>query len=103
MLIVGCASALRPNKTLVQAEPSLSPSTSPPRSTAEPVQQNQSPRLDGNTNTIAFGGRIGSPVVQADGTLLFDGDIFTVGVDGSNLRRLPSSGGAKGSSWRIRL
>jgi hypothetical protein len=102
MLIVGCANPApsvqaRPS---VQAKPSHSPSTSPPLSTAEPVQQNQSEGLDGNTNTIVFGGRIGSPVVQADGTLLFDGDIFTVGVDGSSLRRLTRSGGGKGTfSW----
>ena len=38
--------------------------------------------------------------MQADGTLLFDVDIYTVGVDGINLRRLTSSGGGKGSySW----
>jgi Tol biopolymer transport system component len=73
---------------------------SPPLPTAQPVQQNHSPRLDGASNTIAFGARMGSPVVQPDGQTLLDVDIFTVGVDGSNLRRLTTSGGGKNSfSW----
>jgi Tol biopolymer transport system component len=73
---------------------------SPLLTTAQPIQQNQSPGLDGSSNTIAFGGRVGAPVVQPNGTILFDGDIFTVGIDGSNLRRLTTSGGGKGSfSW----
>ena len=37
---------------------------------------------------------------QPNGTLLGDVDVFTVGVDGSNVRRLTSSGGGKASySW----
>jgi len=39
-------------------------------------------------------------VKQPNGTLLGDVDVFTVGVDGSNVRRLTSSGGGKASySW----
>lgn len=73
---------------------------SQPLPAAPPIQQNQSPGLDGSSNTIAFGARIGSPVTQPNGTILFDNDIFTVGVDDSNLRRLTTSGGGKASySW----
>jgi Tol biopolymer transport system component len=101
-LVVGCANlapSVRPSSS-VEAAPSLSPPASPRLATVQPVPENHSPGLDGRSNTIAFGGRIGSPVVQPDGTLLFDNDIFTVGVDGSNLRRLTSSGGGKASySW----
>jgi dipeptidyl aminopeptidase/acylaminoacyl peptidase len=101
MLVVGCANpapSVKPVPSASQA-PSVSPPTSAPP-TNQPVPQNQSPGLDGSANTIAFGRRIGSPVVQPNGTILFDGDLFTVGVDGSNLRRLTTSGGGKGSySW----
>jgi Tol biopolymer transport system component len=102
VLLVGCAHPAPSVEVApsVATTPFLSPSISPLLSRAQPVQQNRSPGLDGDSNTIAFGGRIGSPVVQPDGTLLFDGDIFTVGVDGRNLRRLTTSGGGKGSfSW----
>jgi Tol biopolymer transport system component len=96
MLVTGCTQ-LRPT---VETARSLAPAASPALTSAESVPQNHSPGLDGSSNTIAFGGRIGSPVVQPNGTLLFDGDIFTVGVDGTNLRRVTTSGGGKGSfSW----
>ena len=82
-LLAGCGdpapSAQAPPSTA--AASSVSPSTSP-RSTVELVPQNQSPALDGTSNTIAFSGRIDSAT---------DGDIYTIGVDGSNLRRLTSS------------
>lgn len=94
ILLVGCAQPAPSVKTapFLEASPSL------PLRTAQPIQQNQSPGLDGSANTIAFGAQTGSPVTQPDGTILVDGDIFTVGVDGSNLRRLTSSGGGKASS-----
>lgn len=101
-LFVGCAQPAPSVETSpsVAAGPSFSPPSSPPAPTAQPVSQNQSPGLDGSANTIAFGARIGSPVVQPDGTILFDNDIFTVGVDGTNLRQVTSSGGGKASySW----
>ncbi len=85
--------------------PSAVPTQSASSSTAasqavQPVSQNRSPGLDGRANTIAFGARVGPPITQANGTILFDNDIFTVGVDGSNLRRFTSSGGGKASySW----
>jgi Tol biopolymer transport system component len=100
-LLMSCANPAPSVHPVLSASPapSVSPSMSPPPTT-QPVPQNQSRGLDGVSNTIAFGGRIGSPVVQPNGTLLFDNDIFTVGVDGSNLRRLTSSGGGKASySW----
>lgn len=76
------------------------PSASPALSATQPVPQNQSPTLDGSSNTIAFGGRVGPLVKQPNGTLLNDVDIFTAGVDGNNLRRLTTSGGGKASySW----
>jgi Tol biopolymer transport system component len=100
-LVVGCAHpapSLSPAPS-VSPGPSLSPSTSA-LPTNQQAPENQSPGLDGNANAIAFGARIGSPKVQPNGTLLFDGDLFTVGVEGSNLRRLTTSGGGKGSpSW----
>ena len=96
IVLVASCSTVVPS---VSPAPSVSPPTSRPPTT-QPVPQNQSPGLDGSANTIAFGARIGSPVVQPNGTILFDGDLFTVGVDGSNLRRLTSSGGGKASlSW----
>jgi Tol biopolymer transport system component len=102
MLLVGCAQPAPWLETSpsVTTAPSFSSSASPLETAVQPVPQNQSPGLDGSANTIAFGARIGSPVVQPDGTVLFDNDIFAVGVDGTNLRRLTSSGGGKASySW----
>jgi Tol biopolymer transport system component len=103
MLVAGCAQHPVPtveSGPSIGTAPSLAPSMSPLLATAEPIQQNQSPGLDGSSNTIAFGARIGSPMEQPNGTILFNNDIFTVGVDGSNLRRLTTSGGGKASySW----
>jgi Tol biopolymer transport system component len=65
----------------VSQAPSVSPSAIR-LPTDQPVPQNHSPGLDGSANTIAFSGRIDSPA---------DGDIYTIGVDGSHLRRLTSS------------
>jgi TolB protein len=73
-------------------QPSIQPASSLPAASFSsttgsipaviPVPQNASPGLDGSSNTIAFSGRIDSPS---------DGDIYTVRVDGSSLRRLTSS------------
>lgn len=83
LLMMGCANG----EPSIRAAPSpsaassISPSTTP-NSAVESVQQNQAPGLDGTSNTIAFSARIDSPS---------DGDIYTIGVDGSNVRRLTSS------------
>jgi len=68
------------------ASPSIGPSLP-----LQPVQQNQSPDLDGPANTVVFSARIDSPT---------DGDIYIVGIDGRNLRRLTSSSANEYSaSW----
>lgn len=82
-LAAGCANPA----PSAQAEPSVAPALShspstTPGSTVELVPQNHSPALDGTANTIAFSGRIDSST---------DGDIYAIGVDGRNLRRLTSS------------
>lgn len=75
--------------------PSALPSSPP--ATGGPVTMNQSPGLDGPSNTIAFGQRVGAPEVQPNGSILFGVDIFSAGVDGSNLRQLTTSAGGKAS------
>jgi TolB protein len=57
--------------------PSLGPSPS-----LRSIPRNASPGLDRPSDTIAFSARIDSPT---------DGDIYTVGIDGTNLRRVTSS------------
>lgn len=101
VLSLSCAKPVVSLRPVPSASPASSVSRlTSPAPTSQPVPQNQSPGLDGSSNTIAFGRRVGSPVAQPDGTILFDNDIFTVGVDGSDLRRLTTSGGGKASySW----
>ncbi len=69
---------------------------------SETAEQNHSPALDGTSKTIAFAKAIsriedagaGGPLIR------FNSDIYTVGVDGSNQRRLTDSLGTKGwPSW----
>jgi len=83
VLLWGCANPAPSAKGTRPADEasSVSPSTDP-SATAQVVAQNRSPGLDGSANTIAFSGRMDSPD---------NGDIYTVGVDGRNVRRLTSS------------
>lgn len=82
-LAAGCANPAPSSQAPASAGPgsSHSPPTSP-GSTVEPVAQNHSPDLDGTSNTVAFSARIDSST---------DGDVYTIGVDGRDLRRLTSS------------
>ena len=81
-LAIGCAEPV-PSVPSPTSPPSpATPSPASPASARGPIQQNQSPALDGSATTIAFSARIDSPT---------DGDIYTVRIDGRNLRRLTSS------------
>jgi Tol biopolymer transport system component len=62
---------------------------------------NHSPGLDGTSNTIAFGRWVGEGQTINNGAMVvFDSEIFTVGVDGTSERQVTSAGGSNGwPSW----
>jgi Tol biopolymer transport system component len=106
LLVVACDLAVPSTTRVPEAMPSTTstPESSPSAksaSTEVPVEQNESQGLDGSSNTIAVSLGTTRLTCEGDGdNVRFDSDIYAVGVDGTNQRRLTNGPGSKGwSSW----